>query len=194
VFYAPIFTGMKSQHYWKEPGSEIKKDHRYWVPLIALYSGMRLGEIIALTRNDFEREGNIDVMDIKDSKTLAGIRKVPVHPNLLAYGLVKFAEGLGEGSPLFPDTTAHEFSKFFSRFRKSLGITDSKSTFHSFRHTFIDALRNKARIEEPVIQSIVGHSSGNVTRQYGAGYSVEVLHDAVSGVAYPGVDLSHLKA
>ena len=61
-----------------------------------------------------------------------------------------------------------------------VGITDDKLNFHSLRHTFIDALRNQALVEEPVIKSIIGHSSGNVTGRYGAGHSIDVRYDAVS--------------
>ena len=69
---------------------------------------------------------------------------------------------------------------------------ESGTAVGSLRHTFVDALR-AARTEEAVIQSIVGQSSGNVTRQYGSGYPANVLHDAISQVAYAGLDVSHLE-
>lgn len=58
---------------------------------------MRLGEIVALTKADFEKEGGTDVMTVRDAKTQAGIRKVPIHPSLKAFGLCDYVRGLREG-------------------------------------------------------------------------------------------------
>lgn len=192
IFQAPIYTGMQSTHYWKKPGNTVTKDHRYWVPLIGLYSGMRLGEIFGLTKQDLLSVEGIQVMSIRSAKTEAGVRKVPVHPSLISFGLGDYVSALQEDSLLFPDTSDQAYSKHFARLLDSLKITDTKLTYHSFRHTFIDALR-AARVEEPVIQSIVGQSSGNVTRQYGSGYPDSFLRDAIARVAYSGLDLSHLE-
>ena len=49
LFRGPVFTGCKSKHRWKEPGRLVPRDSaRFWAPLIALFTGMRLGEIIQL--------------------------------------------------------------------------------------------------------------------------------------------------
>ena len=193
ILKAPIYTGMRSKHYWKEPGTTVKKDHRYWSPLIGLYSGMRLGEIFGLKKEDWMSVDGVKVMSIRRAKTEAGERMVPVHPFLIAIGLGDYVDELQTVSQLFSDTNEKAYSKHFGRFLDSLKITDSKLVFHSLRHTFIDALR-AARIEEPMIQSIVGQSTGSVTSQYGSGYPANVLHDAIAQVEYSGLDVSHLNA
>lgn len=45
IFSAPIYTGCKDEGSgYAEPGSQVASGARYWVPLIGLFSGMRLNE------------------------------------------------------------------------------------------------------------------------------------------------------
>ena len=77
------------------------------------------------------------------------------------------------GSP-FPELTAgskggfgEAFSKWFGRYKRSLGIDNQNSVFHSFRHGFKDALR-AAGVNEDINDALTGHSGGNaVARGYG---------------------------
>ncbi|MCZ8543076.1 hypothetical protein OOJ09_02700 [Mesorhizobium qingshengii] len=44
VFKSPLFTGCQSGGEWRnvaKPGNVMIRDHRYWVPLVMLYSGAR---------------------------------------------------------------------------------------------------------------------------------------------------------
>lgn len=60
IFTAPLYTGCRSKHFWKQPGtSSLRNTGVFWVPLIALYSGARLGEIIQLYVEDIREEGRI---------------------------------------------------------------------------------------------------------------------------------------
>ena len=74
---------------------------RFWAPLIALYSGMRLEEICQLHLSDIVKEDGVLCFSINEEsggsgyvkhvKSSAGIRKVPVHPHLWdELGLEKF--------------------------------------------------------------------------------------------------------
>ena len=74
---------------------------RFWAPLIALYSGMRLEEICQLHLSDIVKEDGVLCFSINEEsggsgyvkhvKSSAGIRKVPVHPHLWdELGLKKF--------------------------------------------------------------------------------------------------------
>ena len=74
---------------------------RFWAPLIALYSGMRLEEICQLHLSDIAKEDGVLCFSINEEsggsgyvkhvKSSAGIRKVPVHPHLWdELGLKKF--------------------------------------------------------------------------------------------------------
>lgn len=90
------------------------------------------------------------------------------------------------------------WSKWFGRYIRDLGITSKDRVFHSFRHGFKDALR-AARVSEDINDALAGHAGGNsVARGYGAKdmirrFGFPALADAVSKVAYPGLDLSHVK-
>ena len=84
---------------------------------------------------------------------------------------------------MFAGSHAPKFSKFFARFLDSVGLQDHKLVFHSFRHTFTDALR-RARVEEPVLRALIGHSDGSVTGRYGSGYDLAALSEAISRVEY----------
>jgi integrase len=76
-------------------------------------------------------------------------------------------------------------------------LTNRDSVFHSFRHSFKDALR-AAGVGEDVNDALLGHvGPGTVARQYGAKemvrrFGLKQLADAVSRAGYPGLDLSHL--
>jgi integrase len=95
---------------------------RFWAPLIALYSGMRLEEICQLHLSDIVKVDGVLCFSINEEsggsgyvkhvKSSAGIRKVPVHPHLWdELGLKKFVVSRWAKTPeekytstlLFPD-------------------------------------------------------------------------------------------
>ena len=188
IFSAPIFTGMKSDRNWTEPGDIINRNNRFWVPLIALFTGMRVSEIINLTNSDFTIEEGINRLIVRESKTDAGIRSVPIHPKLVEAGLLDYVASLNPEQPLFKDVSSDAYSKHFGRLLDSVGITDKKLVFHSFRHTFTDALR-AAKVAEPIAKALIGHSGGSVTSQYGSGYPLEVLYGDLKQINYHGLIL-----
>jgi integrase len=140
-------------------------------------------------------------------KTTGSRRIVPVHPELARLGFLTFAEvRRKEGGPnaaLFPHLKpgprggyAEGWSKWFGRYIRSVGITNKARVFHSFRHSFKDALR-AAGVSEDVNDALTGHSGGGVGRSYGAKdvvrrFGLPRLAEAVEKVAYPGLNLSHL--
>jgi integrase len=76
-----------------------------WVPLIALFSGMRKEEICQLERSDVRQKDGVWVFDInnkgdKTTKTEAGLRLVPIHSKLVEMGFLEFCNGQGHRKPL----------------------------------------------------------------------------------------------
>ena len=62
---APIYTGCRSESHWKQPGNLVlRQSAKYWVPLIALFSGMRLGEIIQMQVSDVRCLDGIEYFDV----------------------------------------------------------------------------------------------------------------------------------
>ncbi|WP_347405187.1 site-specific integrase [Mesorhizobium sp. WSM4884] len=211
IFSAPLYTGCKDDEAgYNVEGTKIVRRGRFWAPLMALYTGMRLNEVCQLTLDDFEVQDDTDIILIRGSedgetkrvKTAAGHRFVPVHPELKRMGLLTFvADQRLKREPdasLFAElplgTTGYRsdpFSKFFARFLDKVGITDPKKVFHSFRHNYRDALR-EADISIEKVRALGGWTTGNTEDDYGKGLRPSTLATAIKAVAYPGLDLSHL--
>ena len=165
----------ESKAYTKGP---IKAPSMYWVPLLALYTGARAGELIQLEFSDIQEADSVYFININDDdeksiKTKAGIRTVPIHSKLIELGFLDFIKERQKTSAtrLFPEETRNDkgqfdsFSKRFATFKKNCGIesTDTKMyDFHSFRHTVRTGL-TQARIDETLIDEIIGHTSQNVS-------------------------------
>ena len=65
MFAAPIYAGCRSESHWKQPGNLVlRQSAKYWVPLIALFSGMRLGEIIQMQVSDVRCLDGIEYFDV----------------------------------------------------------------------------------------------------------------------------------
>ena len=94
IFDAPHFAGCVSSTGWRKPGSYKIRDHRYWLPLLALWTGGRLGELAQLLTSDVVEISGIWVIRITDApdntnsdhvkrlKNPESERDVPVHPML----------------------------------------------------------------------------------------------------------------
>jgi integrase len=221
MFAAPIYTGCLSEHSWMKPGNIVlRQSAKFWVPLIGLFTGMRLGEIIQLRTNDIRKVENIQYFDVtpcdpdpsdaeagnttdnqKSLKTAASQRSIPVHKTLLDIGFDEFVQfcRVKEDTRLFPEYTqsqddgswSKQYSKHFKRFRESIGVTRRGVKFHSLRHNMEDALRN-SNIAVDIRNAIQGHSESGVSREYGSGFYVRTLNDAIQKVSYPGLKINHL--
>ncbi len=186
----------------------------FWLPLLGIFTGARLGELAPLTVDDVtadEATGIFVISIVEDAqagkrlKNRGSRRIIPVHPELVRLGFVEFVKkARRDGARLFPQLTpgprgglGEAWSKWFGRYIRSLGITNKDRVFHSFRHGFKDALR-AARVSEDINDALTGHAGGNsVARGYGAKdmvrrFGLPGLADAVSKVTYPGLDLSHI--
>ena len=219
MFSAPLYTGCgDDRHRFARQGPGHPRRARFWAPLIALHSGLRLNEILQLDVADVRQVQGVACFVItrasahggtdKRVKTPNGERLVPVHPALKRFGFLDYvsAQAAAGKVKLFPECrlapscglySAH-FSKGFRRFLKAAGAEAPRTSFHSFRHNFRDALRDGG-VDLELALALGGWagSSCPATRggsSYGAGYSPARLARAVARVRYPGLDLSHLPA
>jgi hypothetical protein len=64
VFTSPLFTGCASDEKMHIPGHHRIRDHRYWLPLIMLFSGARPAEIAQLLTDDVHKVHGHWVMHI----------------------------------------------------------------------------------------------------------------------------------
>lgn len=192
-----VIFGTSPLYYRVEP-EKYRGEAGYWIPLIALYHGMRLEEIGQLRLTDIKTEAGIPYMNVdtvfddQSLKTATSIRMVPIHHAVRDLGFLDYIEKLRRSrqTHVFPlldhsrDKCTRAFSKWINRhFREVCGITDRKKVFHSFRHTFKDACRD-AGIDPDIHHRLTGHAGQSVGDGYGAGHSLNVLNEAIQKVAY----------
>ena len=157
-------------------GGKFKRSSDYWVPLIALFTGARLGEICQLSISDIREIDGVLCFDINENEEYKSIkskqgsaRTIPVHKILISLdikGYIDYLKKLNQNRlfPLERRTALNKFDAIQKRIAnrfKTVGIlSDQYSTrvFHSFRHTVRTQLVDQ-NIEERTIDSIVGHSS-----------------------------------
>ena len=88
------------------------------------------------------------------------------------------------------------YSKWFGRYVGVHGVTDTAKVFHSFRHSFIDALR-VADVGDEIKHALLGWSGGGIPARYGAKDKAarfrHRLAAAVASVEYKGLDLSSVE-
>jgi integrase len=189
----PLFTGSKNKmHVW-QPGAYLVQSHIYWGFLICILTGMRPGEVgqikCADIRTDGEffyfdlrpfdaREGRVAVQDLRNLKTNAAGRVIPIHPLLVELGLLdRMNELLDKGEErLFPEWECYlrkdgtrrwsqPLSKSWQYVKKLLKLSRADLTLYSTRHLMADWLDNDA-IAQRTRDRILGHAS-DVRGRYG---------------------------
>lgn len=186
-----------------------KSGSDFWAPLIALFTGARMAEILQLHIADVRQEQNIWVFDIntddeKQVKTDASQRLVPIHSQLIKLGLLDYVNDRGKHSHrLFPEEERSEQGKFraysgrFNNWRTKLGIIKADKTkkdFHSFRHTVRTKLTD-ASVAENLIDDIVGHKSSGASigkRVYTHTQLVPQKKEAIEKLSYD-IDFEKIK-
>jgi integrase len=169
---------------------------------------MRLNECVQLRTDDIAVLDGVEVIliradeeDDKRLKTNASERFVPIHSELKKIGFLTYVAKMKRAGAvrLFPELPkgkrgyySDPFQKWFSRFLASIGAKAPKTSFHSFRHCYRDALR-EADISTERVRALGGWTSkGGAEEIYGAGHRASTLGKEIEKVRYPGLDLRHL--
>jgi integrase len=123
-------------------------------------------------------------------KTATSLRIVPVHPSLLTLGLLDFVKGRESvkgnlwGFTQWKGIWGKKFGNWYSMYFNRKHIEDTQKTFHSFRHTFTDTLK-QAGVQDSLIAELVGHSNDSITMsRYGKRYLPKVLLEAIKVIDY----------
>ena len=176
----------------------------FWIPLISLYSGLRLGEVSQLYVEDIKDIDGIPCFDINDDndkelKTIESKRIVPIHPILIELGLLKYVKKL-KSKRLWMnldkgrDGYGHRFSRWYSRYNRQHITKHKKRSFHSFRHSFINNLKQN-KVEPSIIAELVGHEHEGYSMTlgtYAEDYHPPIKLAAIKKLNY-GIDISKLK-
>ncbi|MGK0272853.1 MAG: integrase [Cocleimonas sp.] len=177
-----------------------------WITLLMLYHGLRPSEACQLHSNDITTIDGINVIHVTNEgmsqqlKTAQSKRTVPLHQKLIELGFVDFVQTMTDrtsktsqltSNPLFhyqPSSDgvwSHKFCREFGKLLDQLHfIAGKRPTAYSFRHTFIDELK-QLQIEESMVAQLVGHVYHNITYgRYGKQYDVKTLKPVVDKVSY----------
>ena len=85
-------------------------------------------------------------------------------------------------------------SKWFGRWRKSLGIDGARTPFHAFRKTFETRLKSKLGGSDTLVDQIVGHEPSSIgASHYTDPLPIRSKAEAVAKIDYE-IDLSSLLA
>jgi integrase len=210
ILNAPVFTGCVSEREWSKPGTCIPRDsERFWLPLLALFTGARSNELCQLDQSNIqEHKGLHFILLHKDMrlKNASSERAIPIHSALVRLGFLDFV-GRRTG-PLFPDLKVSKstnrqsdaFSKHFNRFLKSLGLKTKRLNFHSFRHNFTATAR-ACGMDSECRERIIGHVYAGEGSRYGKNFTSESLDRQllrvraaeIEKLRHDGLDLSHLE-
>lgn len=158
--------------------------------IIALgaYTGARINELANMTLQGVTESGSFL---IKDSKTKAGVREIPIHPAIEQ--LVARLKRDSKDGYLVPSDSVNQYGdrspalgKRFGRLKDDLGFAKGSEVFHSIRKTLITLMEN-AGVPEGVAADIAGHKKQTMTYGlYSAGTMLEIKREAISKAVYPG--------
>lgn len=146
------------------------------VVLILIYTGLRISELLDLKKEDIHLEERW--FYVQESKTEAGIREVPIAEKIVPffeYWMKKDCENLICTPDDEPFTYRNYYDSYWIPLMLQLNMgkyvvkEDRKEpvyegyTPHCTRHTCISLLA-EAKVDERIVQKIVGHKGQNVTQ------------------------------
>lgn len=187
--------------------SQIKseKPHLYFVTLIGFYNGFRLNEICQLHMSDIKNINGLWCFDINDNPNSKGEkvksvknepskRVVPIHPTLIKLGLIDYYELTlkKKEERLFyqlnysRDGYAKGVTYLFNKLKQEY-FANTKKSFHSTRHSFIDKLKTQYG-SDVKRKALTGRAYNDIDfDNYGNPVPPKDLIEDLSKVQYPEI-------
>ncbi len=154
------FTDAEIQMMWNKVGKVEYAD----LIVILLYTGMRIGELLDMKKENIHLEERYMV---GGSKTDAGKNRViPLNKKIIP--LIQARMESSQCEYLFTNTKGNQlkYHLFISKYWDELvGDLKESHTPHSCRHTFVSKL-DSLGVNRVIIQKIVGHAAKDVTDIY----------------------------
>lgn len=169
--YAPLLSIGKNKAVRPHHPFSRQKINRFWAHcgepgvdtvLILLYTGMRVGEMLHLHKSDVNIRHRF--IRITKSKTVSGIRIIPIHPRILPLIIARMDS---PGATLLSDANGnpYDYSRYCIIWRSVMQIINAVGhTTHDCRHT-VTTLLDNAGANETAKRRILGHAGGDVTER-----------------------------
>ncbi|MBE7523674.1 MAG: tyrosine-type recombinase/integrase [Burkholderiales bacterium] len=172
------------------------KPHEFWVPLLLLHQGLRVGEASQLSTSDIREEDGLWVLEVTDEREGASVKSdasrriVPLHPALVDLGLPDYLQDVrttvGEGL-LFPYLRVDWVNGFgdvpgesLKRYLKRI-LAHPRKRSHSFRHT-VNGMLKQAGVSEEHRAEFVGHEHDIVNSTV---YAERLAPTAMASIVFP---------
>ena len=137
--------------------------------LILLYTGLRIGELLNLRKQDIHRRSSYLI--VRHAKTKAGEgRIIPIHHRIMP--LIE---------QVYTSTEAYLFTISYTTFHKNfkdiMKQLNCKHTIHDTRHTFASLLDSVALPN--TLRSLLGHKQGDITTRVYTHKTIRELRKAI---------------
>lgn len=128
----------------------------YYLFKIAIYTGMRISEILLLTKDNI----STDRIVLNQGKTPNAKRTIPLHKELNFNDILSMIDNfdIKYSNEIEKDKIIKYHTKNANRLLKKFNISEQYQTFHTIRGTFIQKLINNHPQSKYIIQILVGHS------------------------------------
>lgn len=158
----------------------VVKGERYQLPLILIYSGLRIGELWNLKKTDVHLEDKY--FYVTKSKTNAGVRYAPIADKILPF----FEHWMTayDSEYVFPNSKGKKHTdrvfrdSWWNPMMEDLGMSHYP---HDTRHTCVSLLTEKG-VDERIIKQIVGHKGQGVTQAVYTHIDMEVKLEAINKI------------
>lgn len=195
-FETPLFQGHHAQKRHL-PGVTVSRDGYYWLFVVQLTTGMRVGEVAQLLCADVDMSAEVPVLHVrhtdefgatddvaKSIKTDSSVRRVPIPASLVKLGFAAFVERRKKTGPrLFSEfaseanrSPSDRATKFAQRYLERVGQKQQGKATHWLRHAWTDAMRNCGA--PPYVISLVdGHKLPGMADVYGTGENLNACKE-----------------
>jgi integrase len=194
--------------------------HKFWCPLIALFSAARINEIAQLYVDDLYECGGVWLFNIhagrpdQKIKNNSSERAVPIHTTLIELGFLDYindvkSHGFERMFPNLPYSAINGYGDavsdwFNGRYLrpaakgskvKRAGISEREKSFHSFRYVATNRLYRITR-ENRLVSAITGHDQDTsvLSKIYLDPVEVERRAAIIDQIAYPFLSFSPYQA
>lgn len=151
-----IFTTEEIETLWKHKEEEIVQ-----IFLVLIYTGLRANELLQNPKGNWHD----DYIDIKDSKTSAGIRTVPIADKI---------------KPVYLELKSKKLPTYqVVKLNVEKLPIKTRHTMHDTRHTCTTMLVN-AGVDDRIVKMILGHE-GDITMKY-THADLEVMREALNRI------------